>query len=311
MRALVTGGNGFVGSHLCRLLSEQGNEVAIAGRSHDGGDVDLAFDLGDAASVRSVVESSRPDVVFHLAAQAFVPESTLDPLATYDANVMGTARLYEAIRQVRSDDPPRVLFASSAEVYGARSNRELPLREEFSLRPATPYAASKAAGEAIAFASWRTYGVPTVVTRAFNHIGPGQDERFAVPAFAKQLAAIAAGVPPVMYVGNLAAQRDFLDVRDVVAAYVALVERGEPGEVYNVCSGRPVAIQEVLRRLIMTARVAVEVREDAARMRPSDTPVSYGDPARLQAATGWSPLYSLDQSLRAVYADARERVAAQ
>jgi GDP-4-dehydro-6-deoxy-D-mannose reductase len=309
MRALITGGNGFVGSHLSLTLRERGDTAIVAGRAHEGSDVDFELDLGDAENVRSAVDAAVPDVVFHLAAQAFVPESVRDPLATYDTNALGTARLYEALRRV-TGNLPRVVVVSSAEVYGAREPSEYPLRENLALRPGTPYAASKAAAEAIALASWRTYGVPTIVARAFNHIGPGQDARFAVPAFAAQLAAVAAGGPRVMHVGNLTAYRDFLDVRDVARAYIALAERGEPGETYNVCSGRALTMQEVLRRLITIARVAVEVREDAARMRPSDVPLSYGDPAKLQAATGWAPRYALDRSLRDVYDEARARGAA-
>lgn len=309
MRAFVTGGNGFVGSHLVRALRERGDGAIVAGRARDGSKVDVELDLSDTENVRRALDASAPDVVFHLAAQAFVPASVRDPLATYETNILGTARLYEALRNA-TGVLPRVVFISSAEVYGARERSEYPLREDLAVHPATPYAASKAAAEAIALASCRSYGVPTVVARAFNHIGPGQDTRFAVPAFAAQLAAVAAGGPPVMHVGNLAAYRDFLDVRDVVLAYIALAERGESGETYNVCSGRPVTMQEVLRRLILTAHVAVEVREDAARMRPSDVPLSYGDPAKVQAATGWSPRYALDQSLRDVYEEARTRAPA-
>jgi GDP-4-dehydro-6-deoxy-D-mannose reductase len=200
--------------------------------------------------------------------------------------------------------------ASSAEVYGPRTPREYPVREDALLRPATPYAASKAAAEAFAGAALRTYGVPTIVVRAFNAIGPGQDDRFAVAGFAAQLARIAAGGAPLLHVGNLDAQRDFLDVRDLAAAYVALLDSGTPGEAYNACSGRPLAIKDVLRALIGIARIAVEVREDPARMRPSDLPLSYGDAAKLTAATGWQPVTPLATSLRDAYEDARGRLAA-
>jgi GDP-4-dehydro-6-deoxy-D-mannose reductase len=310
VRALITGGNGFVGKHLAAALRAHGSDVVTAGRAGDGEPVDLPLELGDAASVRAALEEARPEVVFHLAAQTFVPDATRDPLSTYDVNAMGTARLFEAVRELGARPAPRVIVASSGEVYGARDSSEQPLREDLFPRPATTYAASKVASEAIALASARTYGIPAIVTRAFNHIGPGQSERFAVASFAHGLAAIAAGAKPVLAVGNLTARRDFLDVRDVVEAYVALAERGIEGEIYNVCSGSAVAIQEVLRQLIMTARVAVEVREDPARLRPSDVPLAYGDNAKLRAATGWEPRYTLAQSLRDVYADARARVAA-
>jgi GDP-4-dehydro-6-deoxy-D-mannose reductase len=220
---------------------------------------------------------------------------------------MGTARLLEAARLPKV--PPRFVFVSSAEVYGPRAASEYPLVETLPVHPATPYAASKAAGEAFVLSAHRTYGIPAIVARSFNHIGPGQDVRFAVPSFAWQLAEIAAGANPVLHVGNLAALRDFLDVRDVVRAYIALAERGEPGTCYNVCGGNPVEIEEILRRLISIARVAVEVREDPARMRPSDVPLFYGDNSRLRAATGWAPRLSLGESLRDVYTDAQARLA--
>jgi GDP-4-dehydro-6-deoxy-D-mannose reductase len=306
MRALVTGGSGFVGTHLSRLLRERGGEVVVAGRAHDREPVDVVLELDDAASVRRAVDTAAPDIVFHLAAQAFVPESIADPLRTYDVNALGTARLFEALRDRPA--PPRVVLASSAEVYGSRERADYPLHETLAPRPATPYAASKVAAEAVALAAWRTYGVPVVLARAFNHIGPGQDPRFAIPAFALQLARVAAGGPPLVKVGNLDTLRDFLDVRDVVAAYAALAERGRAGEVYNVCSGTPVSLKEMLRRLIMIAGVAVEVRDDPERMRQSDVPTSYGDPGKLRADTGWETQISLDAALRDVYEDAYLRV---
>lgn len=301
MRALVTGGNGFVGRHLTPLLREHGIEPIVAARAHDG-QADFPLDLTDEANVRGVVDLARPDVIVHLAAQAFVPEATSAPLATYDVNVIGTARLYEAIRGL--ERPPRVLYVSSAEVYGIREPSEYPVNERADPRPATPYAASKLAGEAIALASGRTYGIPTIVARAFNHIGPGQSDRFAIASFATQLAAIAAGGPSLLMVGNLKAERDFLDVRDVARAYLALLQSGLPGEIYNVCNGTHTSMQEMLRKLVMIARVPVEIREDPARMRPSDIPIAYGDNAKLIAQTGWQPQYTLDASLRDVYADA-------
>jgi GDP-4-dehydro-6-deoxy-D-mannose reductase len=291
------------------ILRERGDEVVVAGRSHDGTGVDVELDLADAESLRTTLESVRPRVIYHLAAVSFVPDATHDPMGTYETNIMGTARLFEAVRDVYSDSaPPRCLFASSAEVYGTRAPDEYPLRETLAPRPATPYAAGKLAGEAIALASFRTFGIPTIVTRAFNHIGPGQDERFAIPSFAKGLAEIAKGAEHVLSVGNLSSKRDFLDVRDVVSAYVALADDGLNGEIYNVCSGRPVSMSEILRQLITVAHVAVEVREDSDLMRPSDNPLSYGDNTKLRAVTAWKPRYSLTQSLQDVYAEARSRV---
>jgi len=307
MRVLVTGGNGFVGRHLCAALRARGDEAITAGRAHDLTEVDFPLDLCDLANVRGVLEAARPDAVMHLAAQTFVPDAARDPLTSYDVNAMGTARLYEAIRLAQRK-PRRVLFVSSAEAYGAQDAVAYPLRETLAPRPVTPYGAGKIAGEAIASASARTYGIPTIVTRAFNHIGPGQNQRFAAASFAARLAVIAQGGEPVMRVGNLSAQRDFLDVRDVAQAYVALLDRGEPGEIYNVCSGVPVSMAEVLRLLIAVAHVPVEVREDPALLRVGDAPCSYGDNAKLRETAGWLPSFTLRDSLRDVYADARVRL---
>jgi GDP-4-dehydro-6-deoxy-D-mannose reductase len=308
VRALVTGGNGFVGRYLCLELRARGIETLVAGRSEDG-DVDVPLDLADPADVRGAIGDARPHVVFHLAAQAFVPAATAAPLDTYDTNVMGTARVIEAVRALPASARPRVLFTSSGEVYGARDGSEMPLRESAAPAPATPYAASKAAAEAIVLASARTYGFDAIVTRAFNHIGPGQNERFVVAAFAKRLAAIAAGGAPLFLVGNLTPQRDFLDVRDVVRAYADLAERGTPGEIYNVCSGVPTRIVEVLRHLVNVARVGVEIREDPNLMRSVDVPVAYGDNSKLRDATGWKPEVPLARSLRDVYEAARAAAA--
>ena len=305
LRALVTGGNGFVGRYLTAELRGRGFETVVAGHSPDGGDFDVALDLRDPLRIAQVVAEARPTVVFHLAAQAFVPRATAEPLETYDINVMGTARLVDAVRSLSRDARPLLLFASSAEIYGAHEAADLPLRETARAFPATPYAASKLGGEAIVLASARTYGFPAIVTRAFNHIGPGQCHRFAVAAFARRIAAIAAGGAPLLPVGNLEGMRDFLDVRDVVRAYVDLALHGRAGEIYNVCSGTPTRMSEVLRQLVMAARVAVEIREDPSLLRPADVPVVYGDNAKLKSATGWEPAYSLARSLRDVYDAAR------
>ncbi len=310
MRVLVTGGNGFAGRHLVAALRARGDDVVSVGRTLDGRGVDLPLDLSDAEGVRAVIEIARPALIFHLAAVAFVPDATNDPIGTYDVNVLGTARLFEAVRELYRSDPPRFVYVSSAEVYGERAAGEYPLHEALVPRPSTPYAASKLGAEAVALAAWQTYGIPAVITRAFNHVGPGQSTRFAVPAFAKRLADIANGKPPLLSVGNLETKRDFLDVRDVVSAYIALGRDGTAGEIYNVCSGRSVSMAEILRQLITAAHVAVEIREDPDLRRPSDNPLSVGDNAKLRAATGWQPRFSLAQTLRDVYAEARDRLQA-
>ncbi|MBV8726553.1 MAG: GDP-mannose 4,6-dehydratase [Candidatus Eremiobacteraeota bacterium] len=298
MRALVTGAGGFAGKYLVRALRERGHDVISAGRADDR--CDVVLDLSDTGSIRNALDASRPDAVFHLAAQTFLPEAAQHPIETYETNILGTARLLGALKQ-----RTRFLFTSSAQVYGAGPRDSRALTEDLPLRPVEPYAASKAAAEDVCLAAHHTLGQDCVVARAFNHIGPGQDARFAVASFAHQLARIAAGAqPPRIDVGNLEAERDFLDVRDVVQAYALLAERGKGGDAYNVCSGVPRKIKELLRILIVQAGVAVEVREDPQRMRAADIPRFYGDNSKLRAL-GWQPQISLDESLRDVYDAAR------
>ncbi len=305
MRALVTGASGFVGRHLVDALEREGAAVLACGGPNESGDGFVGLDLSDAAAIAAMLDACTPTVVFHLAALSFVPDSLASPMRTYDVNAMGTARLAQAVRACAR--PPRIVFTSSAEVYGRRDARELPLRETLDVRPVNPYGASKAAAEAILLGESRSLGLDVVVARAFNHIGPGQSERFVTASLAAQLARIAAGGPPRLSVGNLDTARDFLDVRDVVAAYVALARDGEPGEIYNVCSGKAVKIRDVLRELILIARVPVEVVEDAALVRSGETPVSVGSSEKLRAQTGWSPQVPLVRSLRDVYEDAAAR----
>jgi GDP-4-dehydro-6-deoxy-D-mannose reductase len=312
VRVLVTGARGFVGGHLTAALRERGHEVIEADRAARDDEV-LSLDVTDGLAVRAAFDLARPDAVAHLAAQASVAESLDDPDGTFRVNAGGTLNVLDAARAVAAEGAPaRVLVASSAEVYGVQPRDAYPLRETAPALPRNPYAASKAAAEALARAYARSYGVDAVVTRAFNHIGPHQHEHFAVAAFALQIARAAAGLDRVVRVGNLDASRDVLDVRDVCAAYVLLLEGGgEAGEVYNVCSGTATTMRELLRRLIEIGRVAVEVREDQERMRPSDLPISVGDASKLHAATGWTPRIPLGVALRAVYDDACARVREQ
>lgn len=296
MRAFVTGASGFAGRHLIDALHASGHDV-----------VELEGDVLEAQDVRTQIERAAPGVVFHLAAQAFVPAAIADPQQAYAVNVIGTANVLAAVRAL--EQPARLLFTSSAEVYGAQPQDAMPLRESTAPNPGNPYAASKAAAEALVLGEVRSFGTRAIIARAFNHIGPGQHPDFVAPAFAAQLAAIARGASAQMSVGNLSARRDFLDVRDVVAAYVALAEHGVPGAAYNVCSGGAVSIQQLLGELIRIARVPVEVREDPKRMRPSDVPLLYGSNAKLTSATGWQPRIPLQRSLQDVYADALRNAA--
>jgi GDP-4-dehydro-6-deoxy-D-mannose reductase len=307
MRALVTGASGFVGKYLLERLAADEVEVLGASGPHESHDRLIPLDLNDLDALRAAFDLAQPDVVFHLAAQAFVPRAIEDPAETYRTNVWGTANLLQVLREYHesSASNPRFVFISSAEVYGAQPPENMPIAESCAPNPANPYAASKAAAEALVLGEVRSFGVDAVITRAFNHIGPGQSDRFVVPSFAAQLAAIAAGAPPTLKVGNLEAKRDFLDVRDVVDAYVRLAQSGRSGEIYNVCSGTAISIRDILSELIRIAHVPVEVREDPARMRPADVPLIYGDNAKLRSETGWSPQIPLRRSLQDVYRQAQ------
>lgn len=252
-------------------------------------ELDVTSDL----SVAAAVSEARPEGVLHLAGQASVGASFADPLATWEVNATGTLRLLSALAE-----GTRFLLASSAEVYGVVPEEEQPIREERALRPPNPYAASKAAAEMAAVQASLSGRVAAVVARSFNHTGPGQDTRFALPSFARQLAAMREGVGErVLRVGNLEARRDFLDVRDVVRAYVVLLEHGVAGEVYNVCSGRAHRLRDVVDAMVALTDAAIRVEVDPARVRPVDVPLLRGDAARLHSL-GWMPRIALEETLR-------------
>jgi GDP-4-dehydro-6-deoxy-D-mannose reductase len=291
VRALVTGAAGFAGAHLVRSLLADGVEVwggAMDGSAAGDGLHWVHLDVTDRASVARAVESARPDQVFHLAGQSSVAGSFGDPVGTWDVNAMGTVRLLEALPEGTA-----FVLASSAEVYGAVPEALQPIREDAPLRPGNPYAASKAAAEMACIAAARTRGVRAVIARSFNHTGPGQDERFALASFARQLAG---SEGETLRVGNLDARRDLLDVRDVVRAYRRLAEHGEAGTAYNVCAGRAVSIREALEVLVASTGRPVKVAIDPARVRPVDIPLLMGSPERIREL-GWEPEIPLARTL--------------
>jgi len=313
MRVLVTGVAGFVGGHVVDFLRAHHPEVVVVGLDSRPGsraralDVEvLGADLQDAASVRAALARAKPDRVIHLAAQSSPQRSWEDPAGTMRTNVLGLLHLFEGVRAL--DLAPRFLAVGSVEEYGLVRPDEVPLREDAPLRPANPYAVSKVAQGYLALQYSLSPGLPIVRTRAFHHTGPRRGDQFAESSFARQLAEIEAGKrPPRLEVGNLEAVRDFADVRDVVRAYWALLERGTPGEVYNVCTGRGVRLADLLDQLVALSGQRVEVKVDAARLRPADAPVLIGDPSRLRAATGWTPTIPLEQTLRDLLDHWRER----
>jgi GDP-4-dehydro-6-deoxy-D-mannose reductase len=316
VRLLVTGASGFVGGHFVEYLQAEHPEVRLfalerahgaAPRELPAGMVALPADLDDRPSVEAALAEVQPDAVVHLAGQSSVQSSWSDPGSTLRTNVMGAIHLLDALR--RRDRPARVLVVGSADEYGPVAPEELPLREDRPLRPTSPYAVSKAAQGLLARQYAGAGRLEVVVTRTFPHTGPRRGEAFAESSFARQIADVEAGRrPPVVKVGNLGAVRDFTDVRDVVRAYWALLDRGASGEVYNVCRGTGVRIAEVLDQLLAHADVKVEVQVDPDRLRPLDVPALVGDPAKIGAATGWEPRIPLSATLKDLLEDWRRRI---
>jgi GDP-4-dehydro-6-deoxy-D-mannose reductase len=253
------------------------------------------FDVRDTTSVLNLFAESKPDRVLHLAAQSSAAESLEQPIETYQVNVIGTANVVHAA--CASDFRGRLLFISSADVYGAVDAAALPITESQVPFPRNPYAASKLAAEAVCLEASRRNRFEVIVARPFNHLGPGQDSRFAIANFAAQLAAIASGDrPPILTVGDVSVERDFTDVRDVVRAYFRLLEQGSSGEIYNVCSGTGHRLEDVLQRLLRTSGVEVEIRVDESRLRGSEAPRMVGDNTKLKSL-GWEPQIPLSQTL--------------
>lgn len=297
MRSLITGGRGFVGTWLADHLRDLGDQVVA---------IDQEVDVTDPAALLTAMSDAAPDAIYHLAALTHVGQSWDEPLRVLEVNVIGTGAVLAAARQCGSD--PKVLVTSSAEVYGAVTDpSRLPLTEESETAPLTPYAASKLAAEALVSQAWLGHGQHVITVRPFNHIGPGQTPNFAVPALAKRIVEADLAGTPTIAVGNLSARRDFTDVRDVVRAYRLLIESGEAGAVYNVCSGRDVSIRQIADQLLGLAGTTLEFETDPSLVRPVEVPVLRGDPARLVGATGWEPTIPLEQTLADVLAYWRGR----
>lgn len=299
----MTGAGGFVGNHLLPLLLQNtgwalwGNSYSAPHAPGDEGRVRwVQCDLTDAAQTAATIAEVRPDFVFHLAAQSNVPAAFKAPAATFMTNVVGQLNLLNALRD--TSPQARILIACSSEEYGMVRPEDVPIDEDTPFRPNNPYAVSKIAQDALAVQHFLSWGQDTVRVRPFNHTGPGQSEHFVASAFAKQLAQIEAGKQePVIYVGNLEAVRDFTDVRDMVRAYLLAVQHCEAGEVYNIGSGVGHNMQWLLDTLLSRSAVQVEVKQDPARMRPSDIPVQVCDASRFFKATGWQPQIPLEQTL--------------
>ncbi len=306
MRVLITGGAGFVGRHARAALLTRGDDVVATTLGDEEGFVHL--DIRDTAAVEKLVAEQRPERVWHLAAQSSAGLSWTEPGLTYEVNVTATHHLLDAL--ARHVPGCRVLVAATSDEYGYVTPDECPIDETAPLRPVSPYAASKVAEEWVARMFWQSFGLPVLLTRAFMHIGPGQPSSFATADWARQIARAEAGLGQArVLTGDLSLKREFGDVRDVVDAYCAVLERGEPGDVYNVATGDARPLGEVLRILCDNATTGIEVLVDEARLRPADPPLLAGSAAKLERLTGWKPRRRLEDTLAEVLAYWRDSVA--
>ncbi len=316
-RSLITGITGFAGSYLAEFLLNKNQEVY--GLSNNTENLDnvlkiknkirlFKVDLLEKPKIEKIVEKIRPNYIFHLAAQSLSPLSVAQPKQTFDINFIGTYNLLEAVRQSKIDCV--IQLACSSEEYGLVYPNEVPIKEENTLRPLTPYAVSKIAVDFLGYQYSKSYGLKIIRIRAFNHEGPRRGELFVTSAFARQIALIEKGLQePVIKVGNLEAKRDFTDVRDMVRAYYLSVLKCKPGEVYNVCSGKAWEIKEVLDYLLSLSKVkGIRIKKDPKRMRPSDLPILLGDYSKFFTTTGWKPKINFKVTLRDTLNYWRERV---
>jgi GDP-4-dehydro-6-deoxy-D-mannose reductase len=310
---LVTGAAGFVGSHLVEALEQHGAPI-VAWRRPDtapppatNGVRWMDVDLLDRAQVRRGIDAVKPGAVYHMAGAAHLAQSWQRVRETYEGNVRVTHYLLDAVAAM--PERPRVLLPCTAHVYVPQS---YPIREDDAIRPTNPYATSKLAVEMRGEKAWTDDGVPAIIARAFNHIGPRQDPSYVAPSIARQIALIEQGrLNPVLTMGNLAPRRDVTDVRDTVRAYLALMEQGRPGVRYNVASGRGLAIGELVHAFAAAAHRDVRIIEDPARFRPNDPLMLVGDNTRLVTETGWQPRIPLEQTVQDLLDYWRERVKAE
>ena len=318
MNVLITGITGFAGSHLAEYIlahhpgvqvhgiirwrSRMDNVAAILGK------VELhEADLKDMVSLKKVLAACRPERIFHLAAQSFVPTSWRLPAETFMINSVGQINLFESILDLKLD--PRIQIAGSSEEYGMVHPDEVPMKETNPLRPLSPYAVSKVAQDLLGYQYFKSYGLKVIRTRGFNHTGPRRGDVFVTSNFAKQMAEIEKGKrEPVIHVGNLDAKRDFTDVRDMVRAYWLAAEKGEPGDVYNLGSGSAISMHELLEMLTALSKTKFRVQVDPERLRPSDVQILLADSSKFRKLTGWAPTIPFEKTLSDLLDYWRERV---
>ena len=318
MKILVTGITGFAGSHLADYILDNHPDVQVYGlvrwRSRMENIVHIQDrihlvegDLKDMSSLKKCLEEVKPDRIFHLAAQSFVPTSWKCPAETFAINALGQIHLFEAILSVGIS--PRIQIAGSSEEYGLVNSDEVPMKETNPLRPLSPYAVSKVAQDLLGWQYFKSYGLRVIRTRGFNHTGPRRGEVFICSNFAKQIVEIEKKKrEPLISVGNLEAKRDFTDVRDMARAYWLSLEKGKEGDVYNVGTGKSYSIREILDMLLGMSKVEVKIAVDPDRLRPSDVPVLLSDSSKFRQLTGWEPRIPFNQSLEDLLEYWRERI---
>ncbi len=312
MRVLVTGAGGFVGKYLTAHLRSQLPDAELHGTIYQSTDevitsgwISHSLDLRDPVAVDALIETVRPDYIYHLAGQAFVPRSFEAPWETLEINIRSQLNLITAC--IARDLRPRILITASAEVYSTSVG--MPITEDTPLEPSSPYSVSKVTQDLLGLQYYLSHQFPIFRVRAFNHLGPGQSERFVAPSFALQIAQIEQNLQePVISVGDLSAYRDFTDVRDIVRAYHLLMEHGRPGEAYNLASGKARSIQSLLDTLLSFSNVSIQVQTDTNRLRPNRVPILEGDSTRLRQVTGWQPTITFEQTLLDILEDCRQRV---
>lgn len=296
MKCLITGVNGFAGSWLAEYLLEKKFEVVGTVYPKKQQPNTLPCDLSVPHEIEEIIKQTQPDIIFHLAAQGFVPASWQDPIGTFNINVLGTLYLLEAIRKFTPK--AKILIIGSGEEYGA-ANGDRPLTEDTSLNPQNPYAVTKVCADLMSAQLAKHYKLHIVRVRPFPHIGPRQSQNFAVSDFCRQIALIEKKKqPPIIKVGNLETKRDFTDVRDMVRAYWLAIEKGMPGEAYNISSERAYSIKEILEKLINITKTKIKIETDPSRLRPQDTEIKLGNSQKFRKLTNWEPEIPIEQTLQ-------------